>query len=198
MAGWLLALLLTGLGCGGTCPGGTNVSTLGLHAELSAATVFVGDVMTGDNVGDAHAWHLAIDDASAATGGSGIVNLVALDGEALSLRLPFPLSTGQALSITGEVSLAARGMTFTFGGAAGDATVVGAWLALCPPGATDLSCNLAERKEVVDGSLRVESVRPLRVHVTADVSYGDATALAPVTLDGDLVFAATEGTRCLD
>lgn len=191
-----LSVPFSAVGCGGL-GAGSAVPTLDLHAELAAATVFTADVVTGEGAGDAHAWRGAIDDASAAGPGSGIATLAALDGDVLSLRLPFPLASGQSLPIEGEISLSYSQTAFAFPGS-GDLAQAGAWLQRCPPGVTDRACSLAERQEVVGGTLRIDSVRPLRAHVTASVSYGDATALTPVALDGALAFAATEGTRCLD
>jgi hypothetical protein len=195
MVALILSLPAWILGCGQICSG-TTVSTVTLHAELAAATVFTANVLTGDGAGDAGPWHVAIDDASAAGPGSGTVRLTGLQGEVLSLRLPFPLASGQIVPIIRELAPSA-GPAFAFQ-SSGDATQVGAALERCPTGAMDVACGLAERQEVIGGTLRVDSVRPLRAHVTASVSYGDATALAALALDGDLIFAATEGTQCLD
>ncbi len=145
-------------------------------------------------------WTAAIANASAPLPGFGIVSLLALNasgGESLQLMLslPFPLSPGQSLPIA---SAAATQGSFSFAVVMPDdpnfplpTDALGLWLLRGPP-----LDQQADRGQSSSGTATVTSVSPLRLHLTATVSYPPASGRPATTFDGDIVFSATETSMC--
>jgi len=111
------------------------------------------------------------------------------------LSLPFPLSPGQSLPIAPAV--ATQG-SFSFAMIIPDdpnfplpTDAVGLWLLRGPP-----LDQQADRGQSPSGTATVTSVSPLRLHLTATVSYPATSGRPATTFDGDIVFSTTETSMC--
>ena len=147
------------------------------------------------------AWRAAIANASTALPGIGVVRLQALDAsgvprQQLRLSLPFPLSSGQSLPIASAV---ATQSSLPFTQVAPDdpnfplpTDAVGLWF-LSGPTPDD---QQADRVQSSSGTATVTSVSPLRLHLTATVSYPAASGRPATTLEGDVAFSETETSIC--
>ena len=151
--------------------------------------------------GEFSVWRAAIANASPPGRGFGIVHLQALDAsgvprEQLLLSLPFPLSPGQALPVATAVATQGRA---TFARVVPDdpnlplpTDALGLWF-LSGPTPDD---DLADRAQSSSGTATVTSVSPLRLHLTATVSYPAASGRPARTFDGDIVFSVIETSMC--
>jgi len=146
-------------------------------------------------------WRAAIANASTPLPAFGLVALQALDAsgvprQQLLLSLPLPLSPGQSLPIAPAVATQGR---FTFARVVRDdpnfplpADAVGLWF-LSGPTPDD---QLADRGQSSSGTATVTSVSPLRLHLTATVSYPAVGGRPATTFDGDIAFSVTETSMC--
>jgi hypothetical protein len=135
------------------------------------------------------AWSAALSDASATPTEVGVVVLFSPDGTTdLDLVIPFPLHTGDSLTLsTMSVSTAA---SFTMSQPASDGSApLGASASLYCSDFATARC-LHQNMESFNGTLTVTSASPLGVRVDATVSYGNAAGNPMDTVSGNVSFVA--------
>jgi hypothetical protein len=178
------------------------------RAQVTLTASFEGDpalsttrsAFEDEAAADFAAWRAAIGDPSSAPAGSGVVVLQPPGasggpGRQLLLSLPFPLAAGQSLPIASAVATQGRP---TFSLVAPDdpfplpTDAVGLWFI----GGSTSEDLLAAREQSASGTATVIGVSPLRLHLTATVSYPPPSGRPAATIDGDVGFSATAAEIC--
>jgi hypothetical protein len=189
--GWLIALaplLASCIGTGVCDPYYEDVLSARLQLDGTDAALLKADESLSVTGPLGMAWLAAGTDSSTAPAGLGTVTLKADSFMTLVLALPFPLVTGQSVSLgEGQFSLSPSIYQFVPGPGAATAFLEG-----CPAGPPN--CQVFDTQSV-EGTLTVEQSKPPVIRIDATFSDTSRSDGPVVSVNGSLTFVVPPPTK---